>query len=69
VAVLGPGLSVTCGEPVVDSASGVGGKKAMRPGEHHVEAASCGDATRASVYARDALLLPAMRCASEDPGR
>jgi uncharacterized protein YbjT (DUF2867 family) len=30
------------------------------------EAASCGDATRASVYAQDALLLPGMRGASED---
>jgi hypothetical protein len=66
--VLGSGLSVTCGEPVVDSASGVGGKKAMRPVSTTFEAASCGDAS-VSVYAQDALLLPAMRGASEDPGR
>ena len=41
----------------------------MRPASTTFEADRCGDATRASVYAQDALLLPAMRGASEDLGR
>jgi hypothetical protein len=50
--------------PVVDSASGVGGKKAMRPAGTTFEDANC-DANRASVYAQDALLPPATQGASE----
>jgi hypothetical protein len=38
----------------------------MRPASTTFEAASCGDANRASVYAQDALLPPATQGASED---